>query len=790
MLKRCSASHKNFICLILQFIFFTLAAVEAPADGLAGCDSASALSLQALSADDLMKKANTAFGRGDFVAAIDQWDAAEKLYQADQNIKKIIDISCRTAEAYRVMGHHQLAEENLRSALTPAQNQQNPLWAARVHLGLGQLYLSQGRTEPAGAHLRNALMSAKDAKNRQLTASVLTAMGNMLTVQQDYDGAVDAYKKSDDLFQQINRPVSQLKNMINMAKIHYIQKNYQNALTLLKDAKNSAEHLPDSHDKAFCLIAIAKQMVKLQAFHTVLDHRREEIILMAHDTLNTAKQVAMNLDDMTALSHALGYMGHLYEKSRRYNEALQLTRQALFAAQKADIKQVLYQWQWQTGRLLKAQGHMDRAIEAYRRTINTLDIIRDDISVHCNQNRQLSFREVVGPVYFELADLLLRRSALNRGSKQSKDDLREARDTIEQLKAVELQDYFQDECITSLESTEFNLDKHFKQTAIFYPILLPDRMEILVTLPDGLRQETIPIDANTIAKQIKGFRQQLESPLSGDYMASAKQLYRRLIHPLEKQLAEQHITTLVFIPDGALRTIPMAALHDGEKFLVEKYAVAVTPGLTFTALTRPAPEKNSRLMLSGLTEGVQGFPALPNVDFELDALQTLYPCDVFKNQTFTLSNVQDIFRKKPYSVVHIASHGQFNRDHNKTFLLTYDNRLTMDMLEDLMRIRKLKKEPVELLTLSACQTAVGDDRAALGLAGIAIRSGALSALASLWFIDDRATSLLVTEFYKKFQTPSFSKARALQIAQNRLIHDSRYSHPFYWAPFLLIGNWL
>lgn len=789
MLKIYSA-NKNFIYLVLQFIFLISAATGTPADCLAKSGSASPLPLQALSADELMKKANTAFGRGDFASAIGQWETAGKLYQADQNVKKLIDINCRTAEAYRAIGHHQLAEEKLRSALALAQNKQKSLWAAPVNLGMGQLYLSQGKTEPAGEHLRTALMLAKEAKDPQITAGVLTAMGNMLTATQDYDGALDAYKKSGDLFQQINRPVSQLKNMINMAKIHFIQKHYPKALTLVKDADNTAQHLSDSHDKAFCLIAIAKLLGKLQAFHTVLDHNREEIILMSHDALNKAKQVAMDLDDMTALSHALGYMGHLYEKSRRYNEALQLTRQAVFAAQKADIKHVLYQWQWQIGRLLKAQDHMDLAIEAYRRTVNTLEMIRNDISVHCNQNRRLSFRQVVGPVYFELADLLLRRSALNRDANQSGDDLWEARNTIEQLKAVELQDYFQDECVTSLESTEFNLDKNFKQTAIFYPILLPDRMEILINLPDGLRQETIPIDAKTLAGEIKVFRQQLESPISGDYMASAKQLYRRLIHPLEKQLDEQNITTLVFIPDGVLRTIPMAALHDGEKFLVEKYAVSVTPGLTFTAMTRSAPKKNTRLMLSGLTEGVQGFPALPNVEFELNAVQNLYTCDILKNQTFILSKIQDIFKENPYSVVHIASHGQFNRDHNKTFLLTYDNRLTMDMLEDLMSIRKLKKEPVELLTLSACQTAVGDDRAALGLAGIAIRSGARSALASLWFIDDRATSLLVTEFYKKFQNPSFSKARALQIAQNRLIHDPRYGHPFYWAPFLLIGNWL
>jgi len=118
-----------------------------------------------------------------------------------------------------------------------------------------------------------------------------------------------------------------------------------------------------------------------------------------------------------------------------------------------------------------------------------------------------------------------------------------------------------------------------------------------------------------------------------------------------------------------------------------------------------------------------------------------------------------------------------------------DDKLTINRLEKLMRLSEFRKEPVELLTLSACQTAVGDERAALGLAGIAIKAGARSALATLWFIDDTATSVLVSEFYRQLQIP-LSKARALQNAQKMVLSQRRFRHPAYWSAFLLIGNWL
>jgi CHAT domain-containing protein len=138
----------------------------------------------------------------------------------------------------------------------------------------------------------------------------------------------------------------------------------------------------------------------------------------------------------------------------------------------------------------------------------------------------------------------------------------------------------------------------------------------------------------------------------------------------------------------------------------------------------------------------------------------------------------------------VASHGKFESDVRDTFLLTYDGKLSMDRLEGYMASTTYREQPVELLTLSACQTAVGDDKAALGLGGVAVKAGARSALATLWYINDQASSLLITDFYANLKDSDVSKARALQEAQLDLLDDPRFNHPSYWAPFLLIGNWL
>jgi CHAT domain-containing protein len=266
-------------------------------------------------------------------------------------------------------------------------------------------------------------------------------------------------------------------------------------------------------------------------------------------------------------------------------------------------------------------------------------------------------------------------------------------------------------------------------------------------------------------------------------------LHDWIMKPVEPELGASGINTLVFVPDGALRTIPMAALYNGSQFLIEKYAVAVTPGLSLTD-PRPINRETVKLLSAGLSDSVQGFPALPNVTKELESIQQIYGGKQLLNDQFKISRVEGELKEQPFTILHIASHGTVEKDVNNSFILAYDGKITMDRLGELVGLYKYRNTPLELLTLSACETAAGDDQAALGLAGVAVKAGARSALATLWFIDDAATSDLVTEFYLQLQNPAQSKARALQRAQLSILKDPARQHPSYWAPFLLINNWL
>ena len=185
----------------------------------------------------------------------------------------------------------------------------------------------------------------------------------------------------------------------------------------------------------------------------------------------------------------------------------------------------------------------------------------------------------------------------------------------------------------------------------------------------------------------------------------------------------------MIVPDGPLRNIPFAAFHDGKQFLIETFALAILPNLCFKTMS-VLPSQSDTILLGGLSKAVPGFSALPGTKYELEAIQTLYddaPPQPLLNETFTIPRLKTNFKQINYTIVHIASHGQFSANLENTYILTYDDKLNMDKLEKLISLTQLKtKQPVELLTLSACETAVGDERAALGLAGVALKSGAQS----------------------------------------------------------------
>ena len=187
---------------------------------------------------------------------------------------------------------------------------------------------------------------------------------------------------------------------------------------------------------------------------------------------------------------------------------------------------------------------------------------------------------------------------------------------------------------------------------------------------------------------------------------------------------------------------------------------------------------------------MEGFPALEHVPGELQAIHEGLGGDVLLDDAFRRENVREQLRQKRFSAVHIATHGEFTADFDETFLVAYDGRLSGDELAEYIGALRFREQPLELLTLSACETAAGDERAALGLSGIAVKAGARSAVGTLWKVNDVASSELMVEFYRQLAQPDVSRAEALRRAQRKLLADFRYQHPGYWSPFLLISNWL
>jgi CHAT domain-containing protein len=317
-----------------------------------------------------------------------------------------------------------------------------------------------------------------------------------------------------------------------------------------------------------------------------------------------------------------------------------------------------------------------------------------------------------------------------------------------------------------------------------YYTILANRLEILVQYPYGLKRYTVGIKSQTVAKEVSAFRDSLNRN-SDNYLANAKRLYDIMLKPIQDDLKREKISTLVIVPDGVLRTIPVTALHDGNEFVVAKYNVAVTQGLQLTDTT-PVSLKSQEILMAGISESVFDYPALPSVTAELKGISEIFGGTTLLNSGFRIDDLKANIEKKPYSMIHLATHGEFEGDN--MFILAFDGLIRFDQLDKLIRVTKYKDTPLEMLTLSACKTAAGDDRAALGLAGIAVKAGAKSTMATLWEIDDKATSELIIEFYRQLKIAGMSKSEALKNAQVKLMQQ--YPHPYYWSPFLMIGNWM
>jgi CHAT domain-containing protein len=657
-----------------------------------------------------------------------------------------------------------------------------------------------------------------------------------------------------------------------------------------------------SHEQAYALINLAKLM--RDAFEEQSFSDKKRAYQYAYNALIEARKIAHHQKNNLALAYAEFYLAQLYaeQKSDNYKYAIKLTEDAIHRIQsypilykkethigsfvskrfqvyvsspddhspeecrkmcqgeyqsfvqnplskkcQGDCKalpplftegyhpDLLFRLKRQLGDFLKRQGQVEKAKQSYLEAIEYLQQLRE--SYRCGTSY---FGETAEEFLGKVADFLLQSAKTAKSLRNRKDFLKTAINTIELLKKTELQNYFQDICVT--KTPKAFLDNHLPpNTAIFYPILFKDkncrqddhencqvRLELLLFFgDDDIVQIDRKIKANDLKITAQNFRDKIASKtdqdkrywektnlpqiqkermsLSYDYRPDAKKLYTWFIEPIKKELKD--VNTLIIVLPDELLDIPFAAFYNGKKFLVEEYALAFIPSRQLTE-----PKKISRdniyALLSGLKQCDKKRNKLCNDEMselkhaikELDAVADILDDTATNSITklseerFTIPEVESELNSTYYSIIHFTTHGQFQPDPNQTFLLTYDDALRINRLEKLLKNIAFRDKPVELLTLSACQSAKGGER---GLAGVAIKTGVRSAFATLWLINDEFARNFVTDFYASLfeKNQTLSKAQILRNIHKIVIHGEKEKYdsktdPYYWAPFILIGNWL
>jgi len=715
-------------------------------------------------------------------------------------------------EAHRLRGDYELAIAYLEAA-RQSQGLQASGYESAVLNSLGNAYVNQAQVSYRRAY------SARQIGEDDKVSNALRNKGN-----RDNTQALGYFQQSLALAEAQNDRAAQLRSLLNAIPAAYRTGKPTDQTTAVAQTQQSIallNTLPDSQAKVYATLDLARLLEpisadvpfsRVQCFASGLEPQ-------ARALLQQAVAVAERIGDRRSQSFALGELGHFYECRKDLPQAAALTQQARAAAEREPDS--LYLWEWQAGRILKANQQPEAAIPVYDKALKTLEALRKDI-LSAKQDIQLDFRDTIEPVYREAVELRLKQDkpsvmrpiveerveerdeAQVEERDEARDNLNATLETLDSLKLAELQNYFGNDCAVISLNDKDNLKDLLKSTtatAFFSSVILDDRTAIVVRFPNGQQQfEWIQsdgqfVDKETLTGEINTYRKSLEERkelLEVYQTQQAQKIYGWVIAPFAQALEQTETKTLIFVQDGILRSVPMAALHDGEKFLIEKYAIATTPSLP---LTRPQPleRRGLKVLALGLTQAAtldgQMFPALTNVNTEIQAIERIFPqSKPLLDQDFTSGSLQQELDKNDYPIIHIATHGEFGTEPEKTFLVTGGpQRLTLNKLDGILRSIN-PDSPIELLSLTACKTAVGDDRAALGLAGVAAQAGAKSVLASLWSINDSATSDLVDRFYSGLQEqPLMTKAEALQQAQRSLLKDN--PHPYYWAAFTLIGNW-
>ena len=753
--------------------------------------------------------------------ALKDWEKAEKLYRQNEDLVGIAGSLLAQAEALENMGfNYRSCDYILRAfdrsdydcqnltnsqvnAIVERVKQEKQPWQIEGLTKLSNTLLSRGKLSQAETFILAARTVNSNIDNSAFStkAKVILSLGNINKAMafrardiEDKSSFDTHTQKAVKYYQQLinEQPPAkivrkyQLSAQLNLLSLYIANKQWSEAQKLVARIQIQPD---DRKTNLYAEIKFALNLEQLKQNRVAIEYSWQDIAELYLKTIARARENG----DLRAQSYALGYLGILQSKHDRFratDSPQKLIESALNLAQQIQAPEIAYRWQWQLGKIYGAREQRQLAIANYRAALSSLVSLRQDLA-SLSQEVQFDFHQQIEPVYKEFAKLLL------SGKSVSNSDMANAVDVIESLQIAELDNYFQDACTTFEAKQIGQIDK---DAIAIYTLILSDSLEVIIEMdnPNDTSTSTFSHHSQSIARQdletiVKQLRTYITEPdRTLEIQTLSAQLYDLLIRPFETEITKRQTKNIVFILDSILQAVPMSILYDGEKYLLEKQAIAITPGIRMLNLQNPA--KQPSFLAGGITKSLQvkeqNFVALDNIQSELDLFSDT-KSKILVDRDFTAKNLLQQLDRTSASHIHLATHGQFSSDPERTFLLMWQQLLTIKQFGDLLQTRRQRiYTPIDLLVLSACDTASGDRYAALGLAGVAVRSGALSTLATLWQVNDESTAALMKSFYRHLKSDR-PLAEALRLAQLELWQrkDKDWQVPAFWSAYVAIGNW-
>ncbi len=702
---------------------------------------------------------------------------------------------------------------------------------------LGDILRSLGNLEQSKILLEKLVRSDSLREDK---VAILLSLAHTYTALGTYEYDLEAnpkYHYKPWQYQPLNKKINTGKDYYQKALNNYeealsrnlsksvknkVQLNYLSILIAIGDDFKKAEKiagqinlsdLPITKSLVDAKIGYARSLAFLEQISNKRINFENNIVAL----LNEAIKDAQYLQDKQSESIANGNLAGFYEFKGKINKAKELIQKALYLTQPSEAPELAYQWQWQLARLLTEEGKKEEAIDLYQQTKETLNKVRYSL-LNIGDDVNFSFRENLAPFYFQYLDLLL-------GENPTDDNLKEAISVVDLFEKAELENFLR----CNLENLSLEKNKLGNNNFIFqnisefknpperiiYPILLEDRIEIIVENPysENKRQRYAYIfsqDNNISIQEFQDAIFRLPTNLSSKREFSqerkdkidslknlAEKLYDCLIEPIDNSLPEQG--TLMFVLDSRLQNIPLAVLFDGKKYLIEKYSITVN---LRSQLPKPTTieKQQYNALLAGISKEAKSYqerlsPLGGEILLELKDISKIVSSQQLRDEEFTEDNLKKKMNANDFNIVHLSTHGEFYPNPDKTLIYAWDKPINANELGEVLK-RKAETTiyPIDLLVLSACETAKSKKRAPLGITGVALKSEAHSILASLWQVDSRFTAEFMPKFYQLYQNsePHYSKAEALREVQMSYLNGSinLYQDPYYWSAFILVGNWL